>query len=93
MDADQFRKAGYELVDFLANYYTNTLQTEKVRNPNLQYNDIRKLLPSKAPQEPESWEKIRKDIDTIIMPHLTHWHSPNFFGFFSCEWFISINFG
>ena len=42
------------------------------------------MLPESPPQDGESWDVIRKDIDTKIVPGLTHWQSPNFFAFFPC---------
>jgi len=39
-------------------------------------------MPALPPQEPESWDQIRKDIHSIIIPNITHWQSPNFFAYF-----------
>lgn len=43
---------------------------------------LRPLLPTKAPQEPEPFETIRADIQSKIMPGLTHWSHPGFMAFF-----------
>lgn len=45
---------------------------------------LRKLLPAAAPEEGEAWTAIRADIDSKIVPGLTHWQSPNFLAFFPC---------
>jgi aromatic-L-amino-acid/L-tryptophan decarboxylase len=45
---------------------------------------LRKLLPSSAPQTGESWSDIQADIETKIMPGITHWQHPSFFAFFPC---------
>lgn len=34
------------------------------------------------PDEPEHWQAVLHDLETIILPNLTHWQSPNFHGFF-----------
>jgi len=34
---------------------------------------LKKLLPDNAPQEGEPWADIQKDIESKIMPGLTHW--------------------
>jgi aromatic-L-amino-acid decarboxylase len=81
MNAEQFRKAGHELIDFIADYM-GSIEQHPVRNTSVQPNDIKKLLPPSPPQDAQSWDLIRKDIDTVVMPHLTHWQSPNFFAFF-----------
>jgi aromatic-L-amino-acid decarboxylase len=49
MDAEQFRKAGHELVDFIADYMGSIGQLP-VRNTHVQPNDIKKLLPPSPPQ-------------------------------------------
>ena len=42
----------------------------------------RAALPKRAPVRGESFRKIIRDLDNIILPGLTHWQSPNFFAFF-----------
>src|SRR5580658_9480940 len=44
--------------------------------------DIRALLPAVAPEQAEPFEAILKDLDTIILPGISHWQNPNFFGYF-----------
>lgn len=39
-------------------------------------------LPDSPPESPEPWDEILADVETIVLPNLTHWQSPNFFGFF-----------
>ncbi|KAJ1825990.1 hypothetical protein LPJ70_007866, partial [Coemansia sp. RSA 2708] len=41
------------------------------------------LLPHEAPDNPEQFEDIQDDIETKIMPGITHWQSPNFYAWFS----------
>ena len=38
--------------------------------------------PFEAPAAGEPFENLLRNIDNIIMPGITHWQSPNFFGFF-----------
>ena len=44
----------------------------------------RPCLPDHAPEEPESIEQILADVSQHIMPGMTHWQSPRFFGWFRC---------
>lgn len=30
----------------------------------------------------ESWQNILQDVDKVIVPGLTHWHSPHFHAYF-----------
>lgn len=34
---------------------------------------LRKLLPTEAPQEGQSWGEIQKDIEDKIVPGISHW--------------------
>lgn len=43
---------------------------------------LKDLIPDEAPQKGEPWQEVLKDVDRIIMPGLTHWHSPNFHAFY-----------
>ncbi|KAK4714337.1 hypothetical protein R3W88_020244 [Solanum pinnatisectum] len=43
---------------------------------------LRTQLPQNAPNRPESFESIMKDVQNHIVPGMTHWLSPNFFAFF-----------
>ncbi|KAL8658360.1 MAG: hypothetical protein Q9226_001070 [Calogaya cf. arnoldii] len=73
MDADQFRTAGYAAVDEIINYFTTLAPRRVVSNVSPGY--LRSLLPSKPPDDGETWGNIQKDIEAKIMPGLTHWYS------------------
>ncbi|MFT4562280.1 MAG: aromatic-L-amino-acid decarboxylase, partial [Gammaproteobacteria bacterium] len=80
MSAEEFRRHGYELIDWLADY---ALGVE--RYPVLSQvapGDIRSKLPSAAPQVGERFEDIMADFERDILPGITHWQSPNFFAYF-----------
>lgn len=32
--------------------------------------------------KPESWQEVMADIERVIMPGVTHWHSPRFHAYF-----------
>ncbi|CAF3610385.1 unnamed protein product [Adineta steineri] len=66
MDADEFRKQGKEMIDFIADYLTN-VQTHRVV-PNVKPNYMRSLIDEEAPEQGEPWENIFKDIERVIMP-------------------------
>lgn len=36
---------------------------------------LQHLLPSGPPQEGEEWSEIQRDIESKIMPGLTHWYA------------------
>jgi aromatic-L-amino-acid decarboxylase len=43
---------------------------------------MRPLLPDEAPDTPDKWQDVMADIEKIIMPGVTHWHSPRFHAYF-----------
>ncbi len=80
MSPEQFRNYGYSVVDWIANYYER-IETFPVLS-QVKPGTIRKALPAQAPQTGEAFESMVQDIDTIIVPGITHWQSPNFFAYF-----------
>ena len=44
--------------------------------------EILGLLPEHAPSQPETLEAILRDLDSKILPGITHWQSPNYFAYF-----------
>ncbi|KAI4187516.1 MAG: hypothetical protein L6R41_002762 [Letrouitia leprolyta] len=80
MNAEEFRSAAYSAVDEIIDHFS-TLNSKRVVS-NVSPGYLRPLLPSAPPQEGEKWEGIQKDIESKIMPGLTHWQSPNFMAFF-----------
>lgn len=80
MTAEEFRLYGKEVVDWIADYY------EKVESfpvmSRVKPGEIRASLPPQAPQEGEIFDAMLRDVEKLILPGITHWQSPNFFGFF-----------
>ncbi len=81
MPAEEFRRAGHQLVDWIADFFNSVYQLPVL--PNVKPGDIRNQLPDTAPEVGEEWERIFTDIDRIIMPGMTHWNHPRFFAYFS----------
>jgi aromatic-L-amino-acid decarboxylase len=40
------------------------------------------MLPQNPPQQGEPFERILADVESIILPGITHWQSPNFYAYF-----------
>jgi aromatic-L-amino-acid/L-tryptophan decarboxylase len=45
--------------------------------------EIRSRLPASAPEEPEPFATVLRDLDEVLMPGITHWQSPRFFAYFA----------
>ncbi|KAJ0967997.1 hypothetical protein J5N97_024914 [Dioscorea zingiberensis] len=80
LDPEEFRRQGHKVIDFLADYYLNVADYP-VRS-NSQPGDLRRLLPDHAPISGEPFDAILRDIQSFIVPGLTHWMSPNYFAYF-----------
>ncbi|KAD1872331.1 hypothetical protein E3N88_42177 [Mikania micrantha] len=43
---------------------------------------LQKLIPDSAPVQPESLQAVLQEVETKILPGITHWQSPNYFAYF-----------
>ncbi|XP_056618530.1 aromatic-L-amino-acid decarboxylase [Triplophysa dalaica] len=82
MEAAEFRRRGKEMVDYIADYLENIEKRQVF--PDVEPGYLRSLIPEEAPEEPDSYEDVVKDIERVIMPGVTHWHSPYFYAYFPC---------
>ncbi|XP_042281045.1 aromatic-L-amino-acid decarboxylase isoform X6 [Thunnus maccoyii] len=80
MDVAEFRRRGREMVDYVADYLENLEQRPVY--PDVEPGYLRSLIPTEAPLEPETYEDIMKDVERVVMPGVTHWHSPYFYAYF-----------
>ncbi|XP_075988290.1 histidine decarboxylase isoform X4 [Anticarsia gemmatalis] len=80
MDHSEFRVKAKEMVDYIADYLEN-IRDRRVY-PGVQPGYLHKLLPKEAPQQPEQWDNIFRDVDEHIMPGLVHWQSPHMHAYF-----------
>src|SRR2546423_10637085 len=80
MTPEEFRRWGHTMVDWVAEYQ------DRVKNltvmSKVKPGEIREKLPAAAPLKGEPFDAILADLEKIVLPGLTHWQSPNFFGFF-----------
>ena len=47
--------------------------------------EIKARLPASPPSSSESFDAILRDLDDIVLPGLSHWTHPRFFGYFPCN--------
>lgn len=50
--------------------------------PEVQPGYLRPMIPDVAPERPENWQDVMADVERVIMPGVTHWHSPRFHAYF-----------
>lgn len=77
---EEFRKQGYAVVDWIADYRRDVGE-HPVMAPSAP-GDIRRALPAAPPEGPEPFADIIRDLDRVIVPGITHWQHPSFFGYF-----------
>ncbi|KAK0172445.1 hypothetical protein PV328_005761 [Microctonus aethiopoides] len=80
MNIEEFRIRGKEMVEYICDYL-QTLEVKRV-TANVDPGYLRPLLPNEAPMKSESWDEIMKDVESKIMPGITHWQHPHFHAFF-----------
>ena len=80
MTPEEFRKFGYRVVDWIADYRTRVSELPVMARAAP--GEVKGRLPSDPPDRPEPFDQIFRDLDEIILPGLTHWQHPRFFGYF-----------
>ena len=80
MTPDEFRRAGHELVDWIADYLRDVERLPVV--PDVRPGDIRRQLPASPPARSEPIERLFADFREVIVPGMTHWGHPGFFSYF-----------
>lgn len=83
MDIKDFRKYAHEVADWMADYFEN-VHTYPVK-PSVKPGEIKDQIPYLPPQQGESMSQIMNDLNDKIIPGMTHWQSPNFFGYFNAN--------
>jgi aromatic-L-amino-acid/L-tryptophan decarboxylase len=81
MGAEEFRRHGREVVDFIAEYLSHP-----ERHPVLAQvrpGELRSQLPASPPERGEPMEEILADVERLVVPALTHWNHPSFFAYFA----------
>lgn len=81
MTPSDFRKTGYQFIDWINDYISN-LESYRVL-PDIEPGDIKRSLPSSPPERSEDFNKIISDLNNIIMPGVTHWNHPKFMAYFN----------
>src|SRR5580693_8332714 len=81
MNSEEFRAAAHQAVDWMADYLRDVRDYPVL--PNVKSGDLIRQLPESGPEQGEPIDKILCDFRELIVPGLTHWNHPRFFGYFS----------
>jgi aromatic-L-amino-acid/L-tryptophan decarboxylase len=80
MTPDDFRRHGHEVVEWVASYMERVGTLPIV--PAVAPGDVRAAMPDAAPEEPEPFAALLRDLDEVVLPGITHWQSPGWFAYF-----------
>ena len=80
MTPEEFRAVGHRLIDWVADYRA-TLESRPV-GASAEPGAVKAGLPVEPPENPDGFEAIFRDLETVLAPGLTHWQHPRFFGYF-----------
>ncbi|MCW2609355.1 MAG: pyridoxal-dependent decarboxylase [Cryptosporangiaceae bacterium] len=80
MTPEEFRAHGHAAVDWIADYWTRVAD-----HPVLARSapgEVLAALPEHPPETGEPFDAVLADLDRIVLPGITHWQHPSFFGYF-----------
>jgi aromatic-L-amino-acid/L-tryptophan decarboxylase len=80
MGPEEFRAAGHELIDWIADYRARIpeLPVQAQVGPG----EVAGQLPKNAPEEAEPFARLLADLDAIVVPGVTQVQHPRYFGWF-----------
>ena len=80
MTPEEFRREGHRLIDWIADYRAG-LAARPVR-ATTQPGEIKARLPKAPPARGEEFGAVFRDLAEIVLPGLSLWQHPAFFGYF-----------
>jgi aromatic-L-amino-acid decarboxylase len=81
MTPEEFRRAGHDLIDWIADDLAHPERRPVV--PHVAPGELVDKLPASAPDAGESPETILKDFERLVLPHTVGWNHPGFMAYFA----------
>lgn len=81
MSKEEFKKHGYEFIDWIADYIDNIEDYDVL--PKINPGDIKKQIPNSPPNAKDGFDTILDDVENKIARNLTHWNHPGFMAYFN----------
>jgi aromatic-L-amino-acid decarboxylase len=76
-----FREDGGEALEWAARYLEGVGELPVLAQVDPGY--VRSRLPESAPERGEPFSAVLKDVEEILLPAMTHWQHPRYFGYFA----------
>lgn len=80
MSPDEFRRYGHQVIDWIADYWSSL--DERPVLSQVAPGSVRDALPSAVPSTGEPFDALLADLDSVVLPGITHWQHPRFFAYF-----------
>src|SRR6266704_705099 len=80
MGPEEFRAAGHELIDWIADYRARITQLPV--QARVGPGEVAGKLPDRAPEQPEPFGQVLADLEDIVVPGVTQVQHPRYFGWF-----------
>jgi aromatic-L-amino-acid/L-tryptophan decarboxylase len=80
MGPEEFRAAGHELIDWIADYRARIPQLPV--QAQVRPGEVAGKLPDRAPEESEPFGRVLADLEDIVVPGVTQVQHPRYFGWF-----------
>ena len=80
LSPEEFRRHGHRLIDWLADYHESL--SDRPVMAKTRPGEVRDALPATPPDEPEEFGALIEDLDRVVLPGLSLWQHPRFFGYF-----------
>jgi aromatic-L-amino-acid decarboxylase len=80
MTPEEFRALGHRVIDWIADYRAG--MADRPVMARTAPGEIKGQLPAAPPEAPEGFDAIFRDLERIILPGVSHWQHPDFFGYF-----------
>jgi aromatic-L-amino-acid decarboxylase len=80
MTPDEFRHYGHKLIDWIADYRESL--ADRPVMAAVEPGQVIASLPTEPPATSEPFDNVLSDLEGVILPALTLWQHPRFFGYF-----------
>lgn len=94
MTPESFRANAARAIELIASYWeglerdAGSAETRMPVRCPMGPGELLARLPGRAPESrggADEWERIFGEVESLIVPSLTHWQSPNFYAYFPCN--------
>jgi aromatic-L-amino-acid decarboxylase len=83
MTPEEFRRIGHTLIDWIADYRAGV--ADRPVMARTAPGEVKGRFPATPPVEPDHLETLFRDMEEIILPGLSLWQHPHFYGYFPCN--------